>query len=85
MAVPVLNFVIVGHEDHPIFEIDLANREGTSQEERAQYLHQVMQAFSSWYRPFVRAAQTIHATCISISSSYHSGHPTRVWNVLEDS
>lgn len=26
MATPVLTFVIVGHKDHPIFDIDLVNK-----------------------------------------------------------
>lgn len=41
MSTTVLNFVIVGHEDHPIYEADLTAREGVVKEERAQYLHQV--------------------------------------------
>lgn len=39
MATPALTFVIVGHDDHPIFEADLLQRpEGYA--ERGQYLHQ---------------------------------------------
>ena len=38
---PVLTFVIAGHEDHPIFEADLSVRESAGRDERAQYLHQV--------------------------------------------
>lgn len=40
MSGAVLNFVIVGHEDHPIYEADLTTKEGMPREERAQYLHQ---------------------------------------------
>ena len=41
MGTTVLNFVIVGHEDHPIHEADLSVRDPVAKEERAQYLHQV--------------------------------------------
>ena len=41
MGTTVLNFVIVGHEDHPIYEADLSVRDPVAKEERAQYLHQV--------------------------------------------
>lgn len=41
MAGSVLTFVIVGHDDHPIFEADLAARgEAVGRDDRAQYLHQ---------------------------------------------
>ena len=45
MASSVLTFVIVGDEDHPIFEADLAARGGDAatrddQSSRSQYLHQ---------------------------------------------
>mmetsp|Transcript_2636 Transcript_2636/g.7857 ORF Transcript_2636/g.7857 Transcript_2636/m.7857 type:complete len:143 (+) Transcript_2636:287-715(+) len=42
MAAPILSLVIVGHEDHPIFEVDLGSRtaEPSTRDERAQYLHQ---------------------------------------------
>jgi hypothetical protein len=42
MAMPVLSLVIVGHEDHPIFEADLSSKASDSavRDERAQYLHQ---------------------------------------------
>eukprot|EP00891_Asterochloris_glomerata_P005847 jgi/Astpho2/5847/Aster-02357 len=39
MATAVLTFVIVGHDDHPIFEADLSRAEGR-EGDRAQYLHQ---------------------------------------------
>lgn len=41
MSTTVLTFVIVGLDDHPIFEADLAVRgESGSRDDRAQYLHQ---------------------------------------------
>lgn len=42
MATTVLNFVIVGHEDHPIYESDLSVKDPSAKEDRAQYLHQVL-------------------------------------------
>ena len=41
MSTTVLNFVIAGHEDHPIYEADLSVKDSAGREERAQYLHQV--------------------------------------------
>jgi hypothetical protein len=42
MTTGVLNLVIVGHEDHPIFEVDLTRQasDTAARDERAQYLHQ---------------------------------------------
>ena len=41
MASSALTFVVVGHDDHPIYEIDLAARgDSAVRDDRAQYLHQ---------------------------------------------
>ncbi|KAK9811548.1 hypothetical protein WJX72_005731 [[Myrmecia] bisecta] len=42
MGTSVLTFVIVGHEDHPIYEADLSPKaaDPAARDERAQYLHQ---------------------------------------------
>ena len=42
MATTVLTFVIVGHEDHPVYEADLSARSTDLgvRDERAQYLQQ---------------------------------------------
>jgi hypothetical protein len=42
MAVNVLTFVIVGHEDYPVYEADLSTRgaDVSGAADRAQYLHQ---------------------------------------------
>lgn len=41
MGTSALNFLIAGHEDHPIYEADLSVRESAPREDRSQYLHQV--------------------------------------------
>lgn len=42
MATNVLTFVIVGHEDRPVYEADLSSRavDVSGRDDRAQYLHQ---------------------------------------------
>ena len=41
MTSSALTSVIVGHDDHPIYEIDLAARgDSAVRDDRAQYLHQ---------------------------------------------
>lgn len=58
----VLNFVIVGHEDHPIFEADLSARDSAAKEDRAQYLHQVITvstiAIADLYKDTVKDRQS---------------------------